>query len=54
MQIFRDSVPKKHGLLKLASETLQVIFTYARAENEPVLVKQDPENDAYIFYEKQN
>jgi hypothetical protein len=54
MQIFRDPVPKKRGLLKFPPETLQVIFAYAFAENEPVLVKQDPNNYAYIFYDKQN
>jgi hypothetical protein len=43
MQIFSDPVPKQQVLLKIPPETLQVTFTHAVAENEPVLVKQDPE-----------
>jgi hypothetical protein len=52
MQIFRDPVPQMQGLLKMPPEILQDIFVYALAENEPVLVKQDPENYAHIVYEK--
>jgi hypothetical protein len=52
MQIFRTPTPQKGGLLSMPPEILEVICSQALAEDEPLSIREGPENYCHIFYEK--